>query len=61
MPKLMSIRDFQDKYSLSRSTVYRLQKQGHIRFLHVGRAVRISVDDAEKWFASLEATTANDE
>jgi excisionase family DNA binding protein len=52
--QLITISEFQQRYSVSRSTVYRLEKSGLISFVHVGRAVRIRQDDAERWFTSLE-------
>ncbi len=53
MAKLMSIRDFAERYSLSRSTVYRLEERGEINFLKIGRSTRISTEVAEQWFQSL--------
>lgn len=53
MPVLMTIREFQAAYCVSRSTVYRLYEKGELQFLKVGRAVRIKREDAERWFASL--------
>jgi excisionase family DNA binding protein len=53
MKALMSITEFQDKYGVSRSTVYRLVERGHIHFKKIGRAVRIPTDVAEAWYLSL--------
>lgn len=61
MSVLMSIKSFQEKFSVSRSTVYRLKDRGEISFVHVGRAVRIRVDDAERWFEELCSNASNDE
>jgi excisionase family DNA binding protein len=61
MKVLITISEFRESYGVSRSTVYRLEKGGNIGFVHVGRAVRIPLADAEKWFASLLSKRANDE
>ena len=53
MKNLMTIKEFQQAYSLSRSTVYRLVKRGNFPFVRVGRAVRIRRVDADNWFAGL--------
>jgi excisionase family DNA binding protein len=56
MKSLMSISEFQANYSVSRSTVYRLEDRGQIQFKKIGRAVRIPVDEAERWYANLPAS-----
>ena len=53
MAALITIAEFQSKYSVSRSTVYRLADRGEIQFVHVGRAVRIRREDADKWYSRL--------
>lgn len=58
MSELISIRDFQQIYRLSRSTVYRLHQSGHIPFVKVGRAVRIPKSAAEEWARSLQSAAA---
>lgn len=55
MSTLITIAEFIQIYRISRSTVYRLKDAGKIEFLHVGRAVRIRREDAERWFATLSA------
>jgi excisionase family DNA binding protein len=59
MASLITINDFEKAYNVSRSTVYRLRERGDIQFVHVGRAVRIRREDAEKWCASLPCDPAN--
>lgn len=61
MPALITITDFQKTYNVSRSTVYRLRDSGSIKFVHVGRSVRIPRESAEGWFASLIGDGANDQ
>ncbi len=60
MPDLMTMKDFQEKYRVSRSTVYRLNERGDIPFVHIGRAVRIKATDAELWFNALQQNPDND-
>ena len=50
---LISINEFLETYGLSRSTVYRLNAQGKIRFVHVGRAVRIPSEDVSAWYDEM--------
>ena len=60
MPSLMTIADFQRTYNVSRSTVYRLRDRHELPFVHIGRSVRIRREDADKWYASLTGSEAND-
>lgn len=60
MPALITIRDFQNLYRVSRATVYRLKARGEITFLHIGRCVRISSSEAEAWARSLSGPASND-
>ena len=57
--KLMTITVFSRDYSVSRSTVNRLRARGELPVVHIGRAVRIKLEDAEAWAASL-TRPAND-
>lgn len=61
MSALITISEFRRIYCISRSTVYRLRERGDIKFVHIGRAVRIRREDAEKWYASLPCDPANDQ
>lgn len=61
MAHLMTIKEFQEEYCVSRSTVYRLEERGEISFVRIGRAVRIEVADAQQWFAALKVNADNDE
>ena len=60
MSIFMTIADFQKTYSVSRSTVYRLAASGVFEFTHIGRAVRIKREDAEKWCAALSQNPSNE-
>jgi excisionase family DNA binding protein len=60
MPALITITEFQKTYNVSRSTVYRLKDRNELPFVHIGRAVRIRRVDADKWYASLTGSEAND-
>lgn len=60
MAALMTIPNFCDEYCVSRSTAYRLRDSGLVPHVHIGRAVRIRREDAESWYASLEARRSND-
>lgn len=50
---LMSISELQEILSISRSTAYRLHERGQIRFVHVGRAVRVPREDVTKLLEAL--------
>lgn len=58
MSQLISVKEFAERYSVSRATVYRLRDRGEIVFWKVGRAVRIKTEDAEKWFTGLQESTS---
>lgn len=53
MKKFMTIEEFCVRYCVSRSTVYRLFERGAVEKVHVGRAVRIDIAEAEAWAESL--------
>lgn len=61
MSYLMTIDEFMNTFKVCRSTVYRLRERGDLKFVHIGRAVRIRREDAEKWYASLPCDPANDQ
>ena len=61
MTEMLRISDFEGRYQVSRSTVYRLRDRGEIIFVHIGRSVRIPRESAERWFAALMADNSNDE
>jgi excisionase family DNA binding protein len=53
MEKLFTIKQVGDEFGISRSTIYRANKAGHLPFVKFGRASRIRQSDALKWIASL--------
>lgn len=52
-PHLLTVRDFCERYRVSRTTVWRECKKG-LPIVKIGRATRIKVADAEAWFERLE-------
>mgnify|MGYP001209464577 CR=1 FL=1 len=59
MPALLTMKYFCEEYGVSRSTAYRLRDSGAVPHVHIGRAVRIRREDAERWYSSL-FDSAND-
>lgn len=53
MARLMTIKQFMDRYQISRSTVYRLIASGALLTVKIGRAVRIPTESAEAWAKGL--------
>jgi excisionase family DNA binding protein len=51
---LLSIREFSARYSVGRSTVYRLIGSGALQAVKIGKRTMIRRADAEAWVASLE-------
>ena len=60
MAALLTIKYFCEEYGVSRSTAYRLRDSGDVPHVHIGRAVRIKREDAERWCESLFERKAND-
>lgn len=60
MAALITINFFCEEYGVSRSTAYRLRDSGAVPHVHIGRAVRIRREDAERWYQSLSDDAAND-
>ena len=48
MPSLMTIPQVQKECGISRSTVYRLIKNGELKPVHIGRSVRLDRTDVEE-------------
>jgi excisionase family DNA binding protein len=53
MKDLITIKDFCERFSVSRTTFYRQHAAGTLPVRKVGRATRIRVVDAEAWAAKL--------
>ena len=59
MRKTYTVKQFTQTYNLSRSTIYRLWRDGRgPRVLRVGRKVLITVEAAQEWARSMEAEVA---
>lgn len=52
-PDLMTVAEFCKRYSVGRTTAYRLAAKNAIKFRKLGTATRIARTDAEAWLASL--------
>ncbi len=57
MAELLTINDFMERYSISRTQVYRLVNAGKIPLVKMGSASRIRREDADVWAASLPEYT----
>jgi excisionase family DNA binding protein len=55
MGALISISEFQQLVNVSRSTVYRLIEKGEIGCVHIGRSVRIPVEDVSAFLKRVRA------
>jgi len=53
MAELLTINDFMNRYSVSRTQVYRLVNRQELKLIKLGTASRIRREDAEAWAASL--------
>jgi excisionase family DNA binding protein len=57
--RFITIRQFMQRFQLSRSTAYRLISAGKIITVKIGRAVRIPVQSADSWAQGLLADNDN--
>ncbi len=53
MDKLITIKQFSERFGVGRSTVYREHVAGRLPFRKIGRATRILESDATAWLGSL--------
>lgn len=53
MNELMTVADFLNHYSISRTEFYRQVNAGRIPLIKLGKASRIARQDAEAWRAAL--------
>lgn len=59
--RTLTIPEFCSAYGTGRTTTYRLIKEKHLRPIKIGRKTLIPVDEADRWFQSLQKTEAADE
>ena len=57
MPRAYTIHEFSLAYKLGRTKIWQLIKSGQLKAVSIGSKKLIRADDAEAWFASLEATS----
>ena len=57
MPRAYTIHEFSLDYKLGRTKIWQLIKSGQLKAVSVGSKKLIRAEDAEAWFASLEATS----
>jgi excisionase family DNA binding protein len=55
MPRAYTISEFAETYKLGRTKIWQLIRDGHLKAVAVGSKKLIRADDAEAWFASLDA------
>lgn len=53
MDRLITIKQFSERFGVGRSTVYREHDAGRLPFRKIGRATRISESDAAAWLDQL--------
>lgn len=56
MDRFITIKQFCERFNVSRSTVYRENKAGRLPFVKVGRATRIRESVSNVWPESLAAS-----
>lgn len=55
MTRAYTIHEFGQTYKLGRTKIWQLIKDGQMKAVSVGSKKLIRADDAEAWFASLDA------
>lgn len=55
MGKLLTVAEFKETYRVSHSTFYRQVAEGKLQTVKIGRATRVSQEEAARWMASLES------
>ena len=55
LPRLVPLPDAQRAFGPSRSTFYRLGREGKLRLVKLGKGTFVDTDSALKFFASLPA------
>lgn len=53
MDKLITIKEFCERFGVGRSTVYRENEAGRLPFRKIGRATRIAESDISAWLDNL--------
>lgn len=55
-PQLLTIQDIVELYKISRSTIYRLIENQKLKVVHIGKSVRVHVEEIENWLKGLSNT-----
>ena len=58
-PTLHKLNVVTERTALSRSTIYRLIQGGHLKAVHVGKALRVSESEVRRFVATLESGELN--
>jgi excisionase family DNA binding protein len=56
-PILVTVLEAAEMLGLGRSTIYELFKSGEIKFVRIGKAVRVPVHEVREYVQRLEAET----
>lgn len=54
---LMTVREFQDRFRIGKTTFYREVAAGRLTVLKIGRSTRISSASAAAWLSALEGSS----
>lgn len=54
---LMTVREFQDRFRIGKTTFYREVAAGRLTVLKIGRSTRISSVSAAAWLSALEGSS----
>lgn len=57
MHRAFTIHEFSLAYKIGRTKIWQIIKSGQLKAVSVGSKKLIRAEDAEAWFASLEATS----
>ena len=59
MERLITIKQFAERFGIARSTVYREHDAGRLPFVKIGRASRIAESVASAWYDKLPVNDNN--
>jgi len=57
-PRLITIDEFTRLFGVKKTKTYELMNSGAIEKVKIGTAARITMESAERWFASLRESAA---
>lgn len=59
MSKLLTVKELEEKLSISRSTIYRLRKNEDLPYYEIGNRILFDLNEVKKWMRERKKVATN--